>query len=71
MSLKALVSLGSVRDSTPPRQARLGRRVVRVCIVKLAVPGHNVVSDPLDLDLSGPSKQQFAYRQMFQMSPPK
>ena len=30
--MKFLVFLGTVRDSTPPRPARLGERVAKVCL---------------------------------------
>jgi chromate reductase, NAD(P)H dehydrogenase (quinone) len=62
MSLQLLVFLGSVRDSTPPLPARLGLRVARACAAQLSVAGHGVtLIDPLDFDLSGPFKPQFAY----------
>jgi chromate reductase len=62
MPLTLLVFLGSIRDSTPPRPARLGLRVARACVDKLASDGHEaVLIDPLDFDLSGPFKPHFAY----------
>lgn len=62
MPLTLLVFLGSIRDSTPPRPARLGLRVARACVARLAVDGHTaVLIDPLDFDLSGPFKPHFAY----------
>ncbi len=64
MPLNLLVFLGSVRESTPPRPARLGLRVARACTAQLAAVGHAaVLIDPLDFDLSGPFKPQFAYAQ--------
>lgn len=64
MALKLLVFLGSVRDSTPPRPARLGCRVARACRDRLATEGHEVeLIDPLDLDLGGAFKPHFAYAQ--------
>ena len=57
-----LVFLGSARDSTPPRPARLGLRVARMCQGWLAARGHAVrLVDPLDLDLPGVFKPHFAY----------
>lgn len=62
MSLKMLVFIGSVRDSTPPRPARLGLRVARACAARLAAGGvEATLIDPLDFDLSGPFKPHFAY----------
>lgn len=62
MSLTLLVFLGSARDSTPPRPARLGLRVARACVARLVADGHDaVLIDPLDIDLSGPFKPHFAY----------
>ncbi|MDZ7710226.1 MAG: NAD(P)H-dependent oxidoreductase [Roseovarius sp.] len=62
MALKLLVFLGSVRDSTPPRPARLGCRVARACRDRLAAEGHKVeLIDPLDLDLGGAFKPHFSY----------
>lgn len=51
MPLTLLVFLGSIRDSTPPRLARLGLRVARACVARLAADGHDaVLIDPLDID---------------------
>ena len=62
MPLTILVFLGSARDSSPPRPARLGLRVARQCVEHLTVQGHRAsLIDPLDYDLSGPFKPQFAY----------
>lgn len=64
MALNLLVFLGSVRDSTPPRPARLGLRVARACTSRLENLGHDVaLIDPLGFDLSGPFKPHFAYAQ--------
>ena len=64
MALNLLVFLGSVRDSTPPRPARLGCRVARACRDRLAAEGHEVrLIDPLDLDLGGAFKPHFAHAQ--------
>ena len=60
--MKFLVFLGSVRDSTPPRPARLGLRVARACVARLAAEGHAPeLVDPLEIDLSGPFKPHFAH----------
>ena len=60
--MKFLVFLGSVRDSTPPRPARLGLRVARACVARLAAEGHAPeLIDPLEIDLSGPFKPHFAH----------
>ncbi|WP_207623946.1 NADPH-dependent FMN reductase [Rhodobacter calidifons] len=64
MALNLLVFLGSVRDSTPPRPARLGERVARACRGLLAAEGHEVgLVDPLDFDLGGAFKPHFAHAQ--------
>lgn len=57
-----LVFLGSVRDSTPPRPARLGLRVARACVSHVTGAGHTAtLIDPLDFDLGGVFKPQFSY----------
>ncbi|MFD2677303.1 hypothetical protein [Camelimonas lactis] len=57
-----LVFLGSERDSTPPRPARLGLRVSQACVSTLASAGHEVsLIDPLDLNPSHPFKPHFSY----------
>ncbi len=62
MLLTLLVFLGSIRDSIPPRPARLGLRVARAGVARLATDGHDaVLIDPLDFDLSGPFKPHFSY----------
>ena len=62
MKLNFLVFLGSVRDSTPPRPARLGERVARACRSLLAAGGHEVgLIDPLEFDLGGAFKPHFAH----------
>lgn len=62
MGLDYLVFLGSVRDSTPPRPARLGQRVTRACAKALQQRGHSVgIIDPLDFDLGPVFKPHFAY----------
>lgn len=61
---KFLVFLGSARDSTPPRPARLGMRVARQCEKHLQAMGHDVeLIDPLSIDLPASFKPHFAYAQ--------
>lgn len=62
MPLTLLVFLGSTRDSTPPRPARLGLRVARACVTRLSADGQDaILIDPLDFDMSGPFKPHFSY----------
>ncbi len=59
-----LIFLGSVRESTPPRPARLGKRVSLACqrVMSQRHPTHTVeVIDPLDLELGEVFKPEFAY----------
>jgi len=59
---KFLVFLGSARDSTPPRPARLGLRVARQCQIHLEGMGHAVeLIDPLSIELPAIFKAHFAY----------
>lgn len=60
--MRILVFLGSVRDSTPPRPARLGARVARASARMLE--GHGLsaeIIDPLTLRTGTPFKPHFAY----------
>lgn len=60
--MKVLVFLGSARESTPPRPARLGARVSLACQQSLtALDAETEVVDPLDYDLAPPFKPHFAY----------
>ena len=62
MTLKLLIFLGSVRESTPPRPARLGLRVALACHKRLIARGTSAtLVDPLDLDLPRPFKPHFAF----------
>lgn len=62
MPLDLLVFLGSVRDSTPPRPARLGLRVARRLVQQLEQSGHRVqLIDPLDYELPAVFKPLFSY----------
>jgi len=59
---KFLVFLGSARESTPPRPARLGLRVARQCQSHLEAMGHSVeLIDPLSIELPAIFKPHFAY----------
>lgn len=52
--MKYLVFLGTVRDSTPPKPARLGERVAKACVNYLEQSFDNAeveLIDPLDLSL--------------------
>lgn len=61
--LDILVFLGTVRDSTPPRPARLGLRVARALVAAVDAAGHRAeLVDPLELARRGPFKPHFAYR---------
>jgi len=59
-----LIFLGSVRDSTPPRPARLGMRVSRAC-EKLIVSQHSQhtieIIAPLNYDFGDVFKSGFSY----------
>jgi len=60
--MKFLIFLGTVRDSTPPRPARLGARVARACASRLdAVQVVHETVDPLDIAQPAPFKPHFAY----------
>jgi chromate reductase, NAD(P)H dehydrogenase (quinone) len=60
--MDVLVFLGSARESTPPRPARLGARVAEACRRLLAEAGHTVhLVDPLDVNTGDVFKPHFAY----------
>ncbi len=62
--MKFLVFLGTVRDSTPPRPARLGLRVAKVCMACLDTRfnQHEIeLIDALDYPLEPVFKPHFAY----------
>lgn len=62
--MKFLVFLGTVRDSTPPKPARLGQRVSSACIECLTsrYDGHEVeLIDALDYPLGTVFKPHFSY----------
>ena len=57
-----LIFLGTIRDSTPPRPARLGERVARACARRLnsAEVSYETI-DPMEVEQPNPFKPQFAY----------
>jgi len=62
--MKFLVFLGTVRDSTPPKPARLGARVAEACMACLTsrFDAHEVeLIDALDYPLDSAFKPHFAY----------
>lgn len=62
--MKFLVFLGTVRDSTPPKPARLGERVARACIecLEKSYDGHQFeLVDALDYPAEPVFKPHFAY----------
>lgn len=62
--MKILVFLGSVRDSTPPRPARLGERVAKACIgsFESLYPDHEIeLIDALDYPMPTVFKPHFSY----------
>lgn len=61
MSLNVLIFLGSVRDSTPPKPARLGLRVAKACEAYLKNEHDVTLIDPLDIGLPKPFKPHFSY----------
>jgi len=61
MRLNILVFLGSVRNSAPPRPARLGLRVAKACVAQLGDKHDVTLIDPLELNIAKPFKPYFAY----------
>lgn len=62
--MKFLVFLGSVRDSTPPKPARLGERVAKACMncLQSSYEGHEFeLVDALDYPAEQVFKPHFAY----------
>ncbi|MEQ8953994.1 MAG: NAD(P)H-dependent oxidoreductase [Gammaproteobacteria bacterium] len=62
--MKLLVFLGTVRDSTPPKPARLGVRVAEACLecLRSRNEGHEIeLIDALDYPLDAVFKPHFAY----------
>jgi NAD(P)H-dependent FMN reductase len=63
MDLNFLIFLGSARDSSPPKPARLGLRVARACLSQ--INSRTVAAtlvDPLDYDFGKTFKPHFAFR---------
>jgi NAD(P)H-dependent FMN reductase len=62
MKLNFLVFLGSVRNSSPPYPARLGLRVARACVARLAAGGARVeLVDPLEYEFTPVFKPHFVH----------
>lgn len=60
--MKIIVFLGTVRESTPPRPARLGLRIARASVQHMQRAGVDVeLIDPLEVDLPDVFKPQFSY----------
>lgn len=62
--MKVLIFLGSVRQSTPPKPARLGERVSLACrrLLQANFPDIQVeIVDPLEIELGPVFKPHFAY----------
>ncbi|MCV0427153.1 MAG: NAD(P)H-dependent oxidoreductase [Roseibium sp.] len=60
--MRFLIFVGSERDSTPPRPARLGLRVVKAIETRLSASHVDFESvDPLQIDLPPPFKPHFSY----------
>jgi NAD(P)H-dependent FMN reductase len=62
--MKILIFLGTIRDSTPPKPARLGLRVARACMdcLQHQFSEHEIeLIDPLDYQLGEVFKPHFAY----------
>lgn len=63
MNLNFLVFLGSIRDSAPPKPARLGLRVARACLSQLNSDTLTAtLVDSLDYDFGKIFKPHFSYR---------
>lgn len=61
-SLKLLVFIGTVRESTPPRPARLGLRVARACEQWFQQRKIDIqMVDPLDIPMDRVFKPHFSY----------
>lgn len=64
--MKYLVFLGTVRDSTPPKPARLGERVAKACVNYLEQSFDNAeveLIDPLDYPFDDVFKPHFSYHE--------
>ncbi|WP_118856141.1 NADPH-dependent FMN reductase [Sphingomonas mesophila] len=63
MAFTYLTFLGSTRDSTPPRPARLGLRVARACMRLMQERAQADLIDALEWPLAQPFKPHFSYAQ--------
>lgn len=64
--MKYLLFLGTVRDSTPPKPARLGERVAKACVNYLEQSFDNAeveLIDPLDYPFEDVFKPHFSYHE--------
>ena len=64
--MKYLVFLGTVRDSTPPKPARLGERVAKACVNYLEQSFNNAeveLIDPFDYPFDDVFKPHFSYHE--------
>lgn len=61
MTISYLTILGSVRESTPPRPARLGYRVAKALHDRASLRGTGELIDPLEWPLEQPFKPHFAF----------
>lgn len=64
--MKYLVFLGTVRDSTPPKPARLGERVAKACVNYLEQSFDDAeveLIDPLDYSFDDVFKPHFSYHE--------
>ena len=61
MAISFLTILGSVRESTPPRPARLGYRVAKALHDRAGQRGTAELIDPLEWPLEQPFKPHFAF----------
>ncbi|MEM9631949.1 MAG: NAD(P)H-dependent oxidoreductase [Pseudomonadota bacterium] len=60
--MQFLIFVGSERESTPPRPARLGLRVAKACEKRLTKSGVEFTTiDPLQIELPSPFKPHFSY----------
>lgn len=62
--MKILVFLGSTRNSTPPKPARLGERVASACVRYFSATHTSItveLIDALEFDSNVPFKPEFAY----------
>ncbi len=61
--LSLLLFLGSARDSSPPSPPRLGLRVARALLQRMAAAGHDAqLIDPLDIPLGPVFRPHFSFR---------